>query len=320
MTTVDPRLARAWAALRDVLHPELGLDVVELGLIYQVTFDPPGWLRVTMTLTTPGCGLRVARRRGRDRRRMGPRTVHPGRRRCGVGPTASMTDITCLDPDTTLGDLVAANPTRAAILDQLGLDYCCHGQRTLAEACATAALDLDDVAAALTATDAARDADLLPPAAAGDSSRLVEHIEATHHAYLHRELPTLLVLAHKVHAVHGARHPELAEVERLVDTIHDDLVPHLAYEELTVFPAIRDHTGSGLPGGLRSAIDQLRAAHETLGGLLAELRSTTSGYQVPADGFASYQALYQRLAHLEADTHLHIHLENNLVFPGEQDA
>lgn len=30
---------------------------------------------------------------------------------------------------------------------------------------------------------------------------------------------------------------------------------------------------------------------------------------------ASYRSLYERLAHLEADTHIHIHLENNVLFP-----
>lgn len=30
---------------------------------------------------------------------------------------------------------------------------------------------------------------------------------------------------------------------------------------------------------------------------------------------ASYRSLYERLAHLEADTHRHVHLENNVLFP-----
>jgi regulator of cell morphogenesis and NO signaling len=35
----------------------------------------------------------------------------------------------------------------------------------------------------------------------------------------------------------------------------------------------------------------------------------------PADGCASYAACCVALANLEADTHLHIHKENNLLFP-----
>ena len=55
--------------------------------------------------------------------------------------------------------------------------------------------------------------------------------------------------------------------------------------------------------------------HDRAGELLARLRSLTDGYVAPADGCASYRALYDGLAALEADTHLHVHKENNVLFP-----
>lgn len=45
-------------ALKVVIDPELGLNVVDLGLIYGVEIDEPeGRVHVKMTLTTPGCPL-----------------------------------------------------------------------------------------------------------------------------------------------------------------------------------------------------------------------------------------------------------------------
>jgi regulator of cell morphogenesis and NO signaling len=216
--------------------------------------------------------------------------------------------------DRVLGDLVAVRPAAARILDDLGLDYCCHGDRTVAEACAEAGLDAAAVDATLDDLDAEGDTawtTLEPPA-------LADHIVITHHRYLWEELPRLTALAAKVAAVHGEGHPELAEVGDLVAAIRAELEPHLLKEERVLFPAIAALVAGQheFPfGSIGNPIGVMMAEHDRAGELLARLRATTAGYAVPSDGCASYRSLYERLEALEHDTHVHVHKENHVLFP-----
>lgn len=213
-----------------------------------------------------------------------------------------------IDPKSPLGDLVTANPDLAMVLDGLGLDFCCHGQRTLAQACTEAGRDLDRVVAVLEAADAG------PGTGADwatlDPAGLVDHILVTHHAYLRHEAPRIMGLARKVLAAHGEHHPELGGVVATYARLWGQLEPHLDEEEATLFPAI----GAGTTVDT-DEVGRLVEEHGTVGTLLDQLRALTGEFSVPDDGCPTYEAFYRDLEAIDRDTRLHVHKENNLLFP-----
>lgn len=220
-----------------------------------------------------------------------------------------------IDIHETLGDLVTANPARARTLEDLDLDYCCEGRRTLMDACHSTGRDIVQVVAALDEVDASAP-EGMPDWARLALDELLDHIVATHHAYLRAGAPRLIELGRKVVGVHGDRHPELGGVLATLEQLWAELEPHLDEEERTLFPAFRAVVAGGK--GADADVSQLRDDHDAAGALLDRLRADTSTFQTPADGCASYHAFYAGLAELDADTRLHVHKENNIVFPAIQ--
>ena len=222
-----------------------------------------------------------------------------------------------VDVNATLGQLVSSHPDLARELERIGLDFCCGGTRTLAAACTEAGLDLHVVATELGQIESDVET---PTWAAMDAPALVDHLEATHHRYLTAEFPRLTELLERIDSVHGARHPELTQVRASFRELRNDLEPHLVKEERVLFPAIRQLSAAQTPlafpfGSIRTPVSVMLHEHDRAGQLLATLRNLTHDYQAPTDGCASYRACYEGLSELEADTHLHIHKENNLLFP-----
>lgn len=220
--------------------------------------------------------------------------------------------------DRTVGELVAERPGRSRIFETHGIDFCCQGGRTLAQACERKGVAVDDVLAGL-AAEAAGPTDHLANPAELPLPELCAYIVEAHHGYLRRELPRLRTMALRVAEVHGGHSPSLLEISRIYLAMADELASHILKEEQILFPAITglcrgDSAFMPLDGPIACMLHE----HDDAGQALARLRELTNGFQAPAEACNTYRALFAGLLELEEDLHRHIHLENSVVFPQAQ--
>jgi regulator of cell morphogenesis and NO signaling len=224
----------------------------------------------------------------------------------------------------TVRELVLENPAATRVLEQLGIDYCCGGNKPLDEACAAANLPVEEVLARLE-TQAGTPGQAAQKDWQTESlTSLVEHINGAHHVFVRQEVPRIAALLEKVCGVHGANHPELLRVREIFGALGEELGTHLMKEERILFPYIagleqQQSQGGAAPascfGSVQNPIRMMMFEHDNAGHALRELRQATSDYAIPGDACISYQTLYRALQGFEADLHQHIHLENNILFP-----
>jgi regulator of cell morphogenesis and NO signaling len=214
-------------------------------------------------------------------------------------------------------------PQSTRLFEKLRIDYCCGGHKPLAEACASAGVDVADVMEMLADVTQPEDTAALDFQNASVPD-LITHILDTHHVFTKSEMGRLQSLTDKVIGAHGANHPELLHVRELWQKLCADLTPHMFKEEQILFPYMialaqaADHEWAApfAPfGTVNNPIRMMMREHDTAGEILRELRTLTSDYKAPADACISYQTLYQALENFERDLHQHIHLENNILFP-----
>lgn len=218
-----------------------------------------------------------------------------------------------LDVNQKLGHLVTQYPALVGFCVAHDLDFCCGGQKTLAEHCDASGLSPVDTAEAMRVFLASQHSNEEPP---NETVALLDYIVNRFHMRHRQQFPTIQTLLAKVCDAHGSRYPWLIPLQTNVNALIEDLEPHMVKEEQVLFPLLRGETDN-LPPGLtpHMPMNVLRMEHEDAGQMLATIQTLKQGNHPPADACRSFQALYDELAILDRDLRLHIHLENNVLFP-----
>jgi regulator of cell morphogenesis and NO signaling len=229
--------------------------------------------------------------------------------------------------DTRVADIATHVPAALEVFERYQIDFSCGGDIPLGKAAELTGRSVGDLIAEIErAAEALRAEDKLHENwVHSRPDRLIAHIVDTHHRYLREHLPVVGEELARTLLADGDLHDELFELGRVFARLQSELAEHLRSEETELFPAlsalaagteqqnpIEPGTRDEIEAGLRMA----ELTHERVGDLLKRMRAEVEGYSVPPDVCPTYGPLFQHLMELEADIHRHVHLENNVLFPG----
>lgn len=218
--------------------------------------------------------------------------------------------------DRPVGQLVAEKPTRSRVFERWGIDYCCSGKKALNEACAAKSLDPSAVLRDLEESDAGSQS-VAVDWTKETLTALCDHIENVHHGYLRLALPRLTMLTEKVAGRHGQRDPRLVELSEVFQAFRSEMEAHTAKEDRMLFPAIRSLEGEATPFArqISQPIQVMLVDHDNAGAALEKMSVLTDGFVPGSDACNTHRAMLDALAELVHETHEHVHLENNILFP-----
>lgn len=216
----------------------------------------------------------------------------------------------------TIGEIVTRDFRAAEIFKNAGIDFCCGGSQSLEQACKGKNIDrtvLETELAKLENTTV----NALHNFNEWNLDFLCDYIVNAHHKTVIRLLPQLTAYTQKIKEVHGSQHQELIEIANLFSKINEELLQHLRNEEEVLFPAIKEllKTNSlDAKATIISEITRMKGEHEFAGGAMDKINVLSDNYSVPVDGCNTYHVTYKLLEEFEDDLHIHVHLENNILY------
>lgn len=223
----------------------------------------------------------------------------------------------------TIGEIVAKDYRKALIFKKVGIDFCCGGSMTVAEACKQEGLSPAHVLSQLAAETGAVPA-MDMRFQNWDIGFMCNYMIQLHHLNIRNNTPFILGLSKKISKSHGEKHPEVIDVADIFENAGRMLMLNISEEEQTIFSYIvalnqAHKTLTSIKeaafGPVSFPVYHMEAEHEKVTKDFKTLREITKNYELPPYVPPGYGILYKMLQDYEDDLHLHLHLENNILFP-----
>ncbi|MFZ2322865.1 MAG: iron-sulfur cluster repair di-iron protein [Ignavibacteriaceae bacterium] len=224
----------------------------------------------------------------------------------------------------TIAEIVAEDYRTAKIFEFYKIDFCCNGNKKFDEVLKEKNLEEQKIITELVSVKEQNnkgtiDFKSLP------LDLLADYIEKKHHRYVEERAPQIKQYLAKLCSVHGDNHPELFEINEQFNQSIGELAMHMKKEELILFPYIKKMVAAKLKnekvnspqfGSVENPVYAMMKEHDIEGERFKKISELSNNYNIPPDGCNTYHVTYSLLKEFEEDLHLHIHLENNILFLG----
>jgi len=218
-----------------------------------------------------------------------------------------------------IGELINSKPSRIDFFESHGFDFYTRGTQTLEDAAKEMGVNVETVNNELIEFDRSHATRSEPDWNNITLHELIDNIITVHHARMRKELPELFDLAEEVSKTYGIEHPEIIQVEKLFGAFRFALEAHMITEERVLFRTIRMlESGETHWQGDSNPAGQIKVKireHDSSADDLRQIRKLTNNYTPPEDTGESYRRFLRSIEAIEHDVHLHMHKENNILFP-----
>ncbi len=225
--------------------------------------------------------------------------------------------------NSIVGQLVAEDYRNAGVFKSYGIDFCCKGNRSIGDVCASKNIAPEEVIAKLN-TVMQKQESQPENYTSWPLDLLADYIEKKHHRYVESMTREIMPYLDKVVKVHGEEHPELEEIRDSFMQSAQELAMHMKKEELILFPFIRKMTEAKLKNeplspphfsSVENPVAMMKHEHDIEGERFRQISALSNNYTPPENACSTYKVVFALLKEFEEDLHLHIHLENNILFP-----
>lgn len=224
----------------------------------------------------------------------------------------------------TLADLATHIPGAIDLFEKYELDYYQHGKQTLEHVCKECGFDFSKIDNEL--TQLPKSSNYHIDLEEYGIEQLIDFISNKFHCNVKEMYRTIDLHIENLLSIESypfTLKKTLNELDQKFTLLEEKLTKHCDKEDKMLFPYIRSLVGTRRNKGfssleislVKNPVRILESEHEEAATILSEIKKLLNGFKISPQAPALYNILMEELQEFEKKLHMHLHIENNILFP-----